>query len=372
MSLHYSATSSSMSNNNTADSCSYRFISSSLKDLPENREYNLIVKQQPRQSKACITNDHDYRHVIDPVPILQLEWLNCSSTQTKQYLQSPFYFVAVNIVAASDTMQLLPVDQYLVGTTVSSLYRLKDMDDTDAGFFIFTDLAVKQRGEYRLHFSLFEIDGDNIQNRQSMLSDIFTAYEPKRFPGPLEPTALSRCLYNQGIKMRIRKEYRRQTVDARTTTPKKRNFQIINCQQQRKSPFTSTTNKFNTLHKRSKHERNFLPTYATHDDAYFGKWQTTLSKKQQQQQQQHSTTDIPSPPTSIVGTTPPPDNILSTSHDASFPLMLHPSRCWGSKLPPLKAIMDDHIGLLIHDRTLPPPLIPFVHQRNSLSSHPSL
>lgn len=53
-------------------------------------------------------------------------------------------------------------------------------------------------------------NSDNVQNRQSMLSDTFTAYEPKRFPGPLEPTTLSRCLYNQGIKMRIRKEYRRQ------------------------------------------------------------------------------------------------------------------------------------------------------------------
>lgn len=74
-------------------------------------------------------------------------------------MQSPFYFVAVNIVSTSDTTQLLPIDQYLVGTTASSLYRLRDLDEADAGFFIFTDLAVKQQGEYRLHFSLFEMVG---------------------------------------------------------------------------------------------------------------------------------------------------------------------------------------------------------------------
>lgn len=65
----------------------------------------------------------------------------------------------MNIVSANDTTQLLPIDQHLVGTTASSLYRLRDLDDTDAGFFIFTDLAVKKEGEYRLHFSLFEIAG---------------------------------------------------------------------------------------------------------------------------------------------------------------------------------------------------------------------
>ncbi|KAJ8651942.1 hypothetical protein O0I10_012462 [Lichtheimia ornata] len=348
MSLHYFAAGSSRNNSNPADSCSYRFISSSHKDLPENRQYKLTVRQQPQQSKACITNDHDYRHSIDPAPILQLEWLNCSSSQTKQCLQSPFYFVAVNIVSANDTTQLLPIDQYLVGTTASSLYRLRDLDDADAGFFIFTDLAVKQEGEYRLHFSLFEIAGDNVQNRQSMLSDTFTAYEPKRFPGPLEPTTLSRCLYNQGIKMRIRKEYRRQAVNAKTATTRKRSFQIIDCQQQRNaSPAAATSSKSNMLHKRSKHERTFLPAYAT-NDAYFGKWQTTLLKKQQEQQ--HAT-GIPSPPTSIAGTTPPPPDIRPTSHHYAAPSILHSSRCWGR---------------LYHLH-----LIPFARQR-SLSSHPLL
>lgn len=65
-----------------------------------------------------------------------------------------------NLVAADDpTCTLLPSQEYLVGTTVSSLYRLRDIDNRDAGFFIFGDLAVLKEGQFRLHFSLFEMTG---------------------------------------------------------------------------------------------------------------------------------------------------------------------------------------------------------------------
>ncbi len=64
----------------------------------------------------------------------------------------------------------------LAGTLVSSLHRLKDVDNSgrslpryithrsttdvaipDGGFFVFGDLSVKVEGEYRLRFSLFEM-----------------------------------------------------------------------------------------------------------------------------------------------------------------------------------------------------------------------
>jgi hypothetical protein len=45
------------------------------------------------------------------------------------------------------------------GSIVSSLYRLKDIDNTDGGFFVFPDLSVRMEGAYRLKFSLFEIIG---------------------------------------------------------------------------------------------------------------------------------------------------------------------------------------------------------------------
>ena len=62
----------------------------------------------------------------------------------------------------------------LAGTLVSSLHRLKDVDNTgkqkfnihldpdtqkslDGGFFVFPDLSVKIEGDFRLRFSLFEM-----------------------------------------------------------------------------------------------------------------------------------------------------------------------------------------------------------------------
>lgn len=62
----------------------------------------------------------------------------------------------------------------LAGTLVSSLHRLKDVDNNgkfllrrspacsdqtraDGGFFVFGDLSVKIEGEFRLKFSLFEM-----------------------------------------------------------------------------------------------------------------------------------------------------------------------------------------------------------------------
>jgi hypothetical protein len=60
----------------------------------------------------------------------------------------------------------------LAGTLVSSLHRLKDVDNSgeycsrserasltsaDGGFFVFGDLSVKIEGDFRLKFTLFEM-----------------------------------------------------------------------------------------------------------------------------------------------------------------------------------------------------------------------
>jgi hypothetical protein len=65
----------------------------------------------------------------------------------------------VNLVQAddTDTKNPLPAKEYLSGATVSSLHRLRDIDNSDGGFFVFGDLAVKKQGHFRLAFSLFEL-----------------------------------------------------------------------------------------------------------------------------------------------------------------------------------------------------------------------
>ncbi|KAI9308022.1 velvet factor-domain-containing protein [Cunninghamella echinulata] len=192
-------------------SCSYRFISSSLTELPS-RDYNITIRQQPERAKMSIINERDKRP-IEPPPILQMKWINCSEEETKKCLQSPFYFVVANLLDVENNDQLLtPTQNYLHGTTVSSLYRLRDIDNKDGGFFVFGDLSVKKDGVFKLQFNLFEIVEGDVQTRYTIISNPFTVFLPKRFPGPLEATFLSRTFSDQGVKMRIRKEHRLQTA----------------------------------------------------------------------------------------------------------------------------------------------------------------
>ena len=74
----------------------------------------------------------------------------------------------------ADTSQEPASQTALAGTLVSSLHRLKDVDNmgtpgatssvipllirlADGGFFVFGDLSVKVEGQFRLRFSLFEM-----------------------------------------------------------------------------------------------------------------------------------------------------------------------------------------------------------------------
>ncbi|KAL8863179.1 MAG: hypothetical protein Q9178_000554 [Gyalolechia marmorata] len=97
----------------------------------------------------------------------------------------------------------LPTQDSLSGTLVSSLHRLKDVDNLDGGFFVFGDLSVKVEGEYRLQFSLFEMLKTEVVFIKSTVSSPFRA-----FPGMSESTFLSRSFGDQGVRLRIRKEPR--------------------------------------------------------------------------------------------------------------------------------------------------------------------
>ncbi|THC88794.1 hypothetical protein EYZ11_011761 [Aspergillus tanneri] len=102
----------------------------------------------------------------------------------------------------------VPPSTALTGTLVSSLHRLKDVDNSDGGFFVFGDLSVKIEGEFRLKFTLFEMRRDAVHYLKSIVSDRFVVSPPKSFPGMAESTFLSRSFADQGVKLRIRKEPR--------------------------------------------------------------------------------------------------------------------------------------------------------------------
>ncbi|KAI7896430.1 velvet factor [Mucor mucedo] len=103
-----------------------------------------------------------------------------------------------------------PTHNALSGQTVSSMYKLKDIDNHDGAFFIFGDLSVKVEGNFRLKLSLFEITSTGAVCLQHLFTGPFTVYATKKFPGMLDSTFLSRSFSDQGARIRIRKENRAQ------------------------------------------------------------------------------------------------------------------------------------------------------------------
>jgi len=116
-----------------------------------------------------------------------------------------------------------PKENDLVGTVVSSLYSLKDTDNSQGGFFVFGDLSVRKEGTYRLEFILYEL---KLQDKECWLltrttSDPFIVYAHKLFPGIEESTFLTRSFSDQGVRLRLRK-------DSRSITTRKRNSSVAN------------------------------------------------------------------------------------------------------------------------------------------------
>ncbi|KAL0088591.1 velvet factor [Phycomyces blakesleeanus] len=119
--------------------------------------------------------------------------------------------MCANLAHWSDDNEIYtPNHNALSGQAVSSLYKLKDIDNNDGGFFIFGDLSVKVEGRFRLKFTLFEITASGANASVAMFSEIFTVYSARSFSGMLDSTFLSRTFSDQGARIRIRKEHRSQ------------------------------------------------------------------------------------------------------------------------------------------------------------------
>ncbi|THH19155.1 hypothetical protein EW146_g1964, partial [Bondarzewia mesenterica] len=223
----------------------------------KSREYDLSVRQQPKQARMCGVGAD--RRPIDPPPIVQLRVIDhnrrthpritagcfdaAPAAFGQTFLQNPYYFMFASLAKPDDDTELHWMKdgktRCTTGSVVSSLYHLKDSenDNRDAGFFVFPDLSVRQEGSYRLKLSLFEVVGlgfseglhaqashtfvfamtwsltvfsnrSNVYHCKSIFSAPFYVYTAKKFPGMEESTPLSCSLADQGIKIRIRKDIR--------------------------------------------------------------------------------------------------------------------------------------------------------------------
>ncbi|KKK19458.1 hypothetical protein ARAM_004139 [Aspergillus rambellii] len=222
------------------------FPDTSLPRDSQSPDFDLIIRQQP--SRARVAGGKEKGTLTPPgSPALGSfpaddqdvdRWTGFTLQNESQltrprlcksghYLQSPYYFMCCSLYdAQEDAPAPVSPSTALTGTLVSSLHRLKDVDNTDGGFFVWGDLSIKVEGEYRLKFTLFEMRKDAVAYLKTIISDRFTGKfnasiswtlqeltlsqvsPPKSFPGMAESTFLSRSFADQGVKLRIRKEPR--------------------------------------------------------------------------------------------------------------------------------------------------------------------
>ncbi|KAG2181264.1 hypothetical protein INT43_008847, partial [Umbelopsis isabellina] len=169
-------------------------------------QFTLRIRQQPEQARLSTGNERE-RRVIEPPPVIQISLNDASPEQECNWLQDSTYFMCANLMHPTDDNRVYtPHHPALLGQVSSTLHKLKDVNNQDGGFFVFGDLSIKAEGQFRFKFTLFKINGIQVQNIISIMSAPFLSYTAKAYPGPMEPTFLTRSFYEQGARVRVRKE----------------------------------------------------------------------------------------------------------------------------------------------------------------------
>lgn len=278
--LHSSASAPSMSKTDNSgssktpggapeNSVAYQYVAvQQMASSRDHIEYQLTVREQPKQSRMCGVGEKADRRPIDPAPIVQLRVIthdqpirqsntieSASVTPPVErrsghgpkvprtpavrsglpvstalgdgwedkawYLENPYFFMYAMLCHAETDEELHLLNdgktRYTSGSCVSCLYHLKDIDGSHQGFFVFPDLSIRVEGRYRLKLCLFETIGHSVHHCKSIYSDPFHVYTAKRFPGMEESTKLSKSFAEQGLKVRVRKHPRSRRRSSKRT-----------------------------------------------------------------------------------------------------------------------------------------------------------
>ncbi|KAI9815490.1 MAG: hypothetical protein M1827_002624 [Pycnora praestabilis] len=180
--------------------------------------FEIRVRQQPLAARACGFGERD-RRVIDPPPIVQLIIKDPKSGEASpSELRYPFNVVHCtlwNAEGTTDETALTQADRRttrrLMGTLVSSPFVGVDENDQEGCFFCFPDLSCRTHGRYRLSFVLMRLQVTDLQPggftpiHTQTLSDVFTVFTAKDFPGMRASTALTKALKRQGCAISVKK-----------------------------------------------------------------------------------------------------------------------------------------------------------------------
>ena len=196
---------------------------------PPPLNYNLIIRQQPAAARACGFGERD-RRVIDPPPILELKITDKATGSPEQDLNA---MLALHCTLLSHdgkedetevppTEKGMPTTRRLMGTLVASPYQAKDEHGVGGTFFVFPDLSCRSPGKYRLRFKLLRVDPTNMTpgavhgSVASIVTDVFSVFTAKDFPGMRASSALLKALRRQGLNVGVKKGSEARKGRART------------------------------------------------------------------------------------------------------------------------------------------------------------
>ncbi|KAI0533407.1 hypothetical protein GGR58DRAFT_516945 [Xylaria digitata] len=179
--------------------------------------YRISIRQQPVAARSCGYGERD-RRVIDPPPIIQMkiEDPTASEEEIKNRLTHTHSIMHCTIwnEAGDQDLSSMPEDyrtqRRLMGTVVSSPFAGNDENDEFGSFFCFPDLSCRTPGSFRLQFSFMVLDPFSSPGHRTpvvaiAMSDVFTVYNAKDFPGMKASTALTKRLKEQGCLISIKK-----------------------------------------------------------------------------------------------------------------------------------------------------------------------
>ncbi|KAI0460467.1 hypothetical protein F5B21DRAFT_510721 [Xylaria acuta] len=179
--------------------------------------YRISIRQQPVAARSCGYGERD-RRVIDPPPIIQMsiDDPTASEEDIRHRLTHSYSIMHCTIwnEGGDQDLSSMPEDyrtqRRLMGTVVSSPFAGNDENDEYGCFFCFPDLSCRTPGSFRLQFSFMVLDPSSSPGHRTpvvalVMSDVFTVYNAKDFPGMKASTALTKRLKEQGCLISIKK-----------------------------------------------------------------------------------------------------------------------------------------------------------------------
>ncbi|KAG0048569.1 hypothetical protein BGZ83_006477 [Gryganskiella cystojenkinii] len=127
-----------------------------------------------------------------------------------------------NMIATPGQSEPPKLTRILMGSLVVSPILLNNAEGVPGWYFSFPDLSIRTEGVYTLKFSLMRFGSFDFVNNEDghastlvaeEISQPFTVFSAKKFPGMTESTELSKAFAKQGLKIPIRNDLRARKAD---------------------------------------------------------------------------------------------------------------------------------------------------------------